>query len=174
MQFKLALLALVGSAAAAPALQARQANAITGALGNINTALQGLDTSVKAFNGDAAQLGDIQTKSTAVQKAITDGTASVQASQPITIADALQVQKSSTTLVTTIKSTVTDLTGKKAMLDQIQASPIVLMGLQMQKQAAMGLQTAVVAKVPAGLQNTAQSVSGQISAALDTGIQAFS
>ncbi|KAF1987860.1 hypothetical protein K402DRAFT_35484 [Aulographum hederae CBS 113979] len=174
MQMKSAvILALIGNALALPQLIARDVDTITGALGKIQTALTTLDTTVKAFNGDQAQVAPLTAQASAVQQSITDGATAVMATDPIGAIDALSVQSSANDLITTIKTTVTDLTGKKPQFDQVGQSATVLMQLQNQKQAAGGLQTAITAQVPAAVQGQAQSIGQQISAALDTGIVAF-
>jgi len=174
MQIKAILsLALCGSALAG--VVRRDLQTISGALGNIQKSVSTLDTDIKAISGQPSDVQKIQADNMMVQQTLQQSTQMVMGTQPISLNDAITLQQTAGGLTTAVMTTVMDLTAKKA---QIMMAPggkdMVLQGLMQQKTAANGFAQAVVSKVPALAQNIATQQTGQISAAFDMGIQAFS
>ena len=165
MQFSAVVLALAATVAADVAT-------INTAITNVQKSLADLDTSVKAFQG-AQQAADVQQKSAAAQQVITQGAQQVQATQPIALTDAIQLQQTAGGLTTQAMTTVMDLINQKPKFDQAGLSPVVLQQLQAQQQGANTLSQAIVSKVPAAVQNLATQMTGQIASSLNMGIQAF-
>jgi hypothetical protein len=164
-------LALFGAAFAAP-VEKRQVATIQTAITNVGTSLTALDTAIKAVNG-AGDTAKVLTASQGVQNALMTGATMVNAGQPITLQDALGLQQTTGALTTQVTTTITDLMGKKAIIQQAGQTQQTLQSLQSQKTAADAFAKAVTSKVPAGVQNIAQNQSGMVSAALDKGIAAF-
>lgn len=168
-------LALFGSAFAAPSVDItkRDLATIQSGLGNVNTALMGLDTSIKAIKGpaDAQPVLDMSAK---VNTAITGATTMIMGSQVLSLNDALTLSNTGMMLSTQANTTISDLVAKKAIIMMANMGPATVMALQSQKTAANGLAAAVVSKVPGIASSTAMQQTAMIGAALDMGIKAFS
>jgi hypothetical protein len=164
-------LALLGAAFAAP-VEKRQVATIQTAVTNVGTSLTALDTAIKAVNGPA-DTAKVLAASQGVQNALMTGATMVNAGQPISLQDALGLQQTTSGLTTQVTTTITDLMGKKAIIQQAGQTQTTLQSLQAQKTAADAFAKAVTSKVPAGVQNIAANQSGMVSAALDKGIAAF-
>ncbi|KAF2429274.1 hypothetical protein EJ08DRAFT_297642 [Tothia fuscella] len=164
-------LALFGATFAAP-VDKRQVATIQTAVKQITTSLTNLDTAIKSVQGPA-DTQKVVTASNAVQQALTTGTTMVNAIQPISLNDALGLQQTTGALTTQVMTTITDLTGKKAIIQQAGQTQTTLKSLQAQKTAADAFAKAVTAKVPAIAKNIASNQAGMVSTALQTGITAF-
>lgn len=163
--------ALFGAAFAVPVTK-RDLQIIQTSIQAVGTAITALDDSIKAIQGPADAM-KVLGMSMMVNQALTDATAKITASQPITLTETLTLQQSAQTLSTTAGSTVTDLIAKKAIIQQAGASAATLQNLMQQKTASDALAKAVVAKVPANVQSIAQQQTAMISTSLDKGIAAF-
>ncbi|KAF2670476.1 hypothetical protein BT63DRAFT_439507 [Microthyrium microscopicum] len=166
-------LALFGTALAGPVR--RDLQTINGALGNIQKSVMQLDTDIKTISGQPGDVQKIQTDNMMVQQTLQQSTTMVMATDAISLNDAITLQQTAGGLTTQVMTTVMDLTAKKAQINMIPgAKDMVVQGLMQQKTAANSFAMAVVSKVPALAQNIATQQTGQISAAFDMGIQAFS
>lgn len=163
--------ALFGAAFAAP-VEKRQVATINTAVQQIMTSLTALDTSINAIQGPADAM-KVVAASNNVQQTLQTSTTMVNAIQPISLTDALGLQQTTGALTTQVNTVVTDLTAKKAIIQQAGQTQTTLQSLQQQRAAADGFAKAVTSKVPANVQNIAANQAGMVSAALDKGIAAF-
>lgn len=163
--------ALFGAAFAAPHAK-RQVATINTAVQSITDSLTQLDTAIKAIAGPADAM-KVLTASNNVQTTLQTATTMVMGIQPISLTDALGLQQTTGALTTQVNTVVTDLTAKKAIIDQAGQTQATLQGLMQQRAASDGFAKAVTSKVPAGVQNIAANQAGTVSAALDKGIAAF-
>ncbi|GKT60967.1 cell wall protein [Colletotrichum tofieldiae] len=97
-----------------------------------------------------------------MQKAQVD----IGSSQPLATVEAGSLQPVIDELVMAFQKLVTDITDKKPIFDQVQASPGTLQFLQQTKSASTSLGQAIISKVP----DIKQQSVDQIIAALDRGI----
>ncbi|KAH8886760.1 hypothetical protein GQ53DRAFT_337004 [Thozetella sp. PMI_491] len=166
------ILVLVSTALALPtsSVSKRDLATIQKAIGTVQTALGGLDTAIKGLSTDPNTAAPILTSSTGVQSAIKQATADISASQMLSLTDALSLQKTATGLTDTVKTVTGDLTGKKAILDQLGVTSVAVQTLQQQKTDSAALGKAIVSKVPAIGQSIAQQSIDQINTAIDAGI----
>ncbi|KZL79685.1 cell wall galactomannoprotein mp2 allergen f17-like protein [Colletotrichum incanum] len=147
---------------------------IQAALNTINSALQGLDNSVKATNsvtigGGIQLLGAVG----GVKTSIEDATTQVQASQVLNKQDAKNLKAATDALTNNVKVTINDVVAKKGLVDSLGATPLVAVALQDQKTASVALAQALVSKVPPELNADAQKSASALSTVLDQGIGIF-
>ncbi|KAF2232736.1 hypothetical protein EV356DRAFT_517277 [Viridothelium virens] len=173
MHAKYALLALIGTAFGRVVVK-RDVQTILTALSNVNSATETLDTEVKAFDGSAGAISTLNADSAAVLSSINTGTTNVQATTPISDNDALQVASATETLINTLNTTIDDLIAKKPTFVSSGQSATVLSQLQQQRTASNSFSSAIVSKTPSDLSSIAQSLTAQIAAEFQTGINAFS
>ncbi|TQN64453.1 Cell wall mannoprotein 1 [Colletotrichum shisoi] len=162
------------AAAAAAASRKRDLASIQAALNTINSALQGLDNSVKAttsvtIGGGIQLLGAVGGVKTSIQ----DATTQVQASQPLNRQDARNLKAATDALTNNVKVTINDVVAKKSLVDSLGATPLVAVALQDQKTASAALAQALVSKVPPELNAEAQKSAATLSTVLDQGIGIF-
>ncbi|KAK6223579.1 Cell wall galactomannoprotein Mp2/Allergen F17-like protein [Colletotrichum tabaci] len=168
------LAAPVPATAAAAAARKRDLASIQAALNTINSALQGLDNSVKAttsvtIGGGIQLIGAVGSVKTSIQ----DATTQVQASQPLNNQDARNLKAATDALTNNVKVTINDVVAKKSLVDSLGATPLVAVALQDQKTASVALAQALVSKVPPELNADAQKSATALSTVLDQGIGIF-
>ncbi|TKW52997.1 hypothetical protein CTA1_12507 [Colletotrichum tanaceti] len=160
--------------AAAALARKRDLASIQAALNTINSALQGLDNSVKAtesvtIGGGIQLLGAVG----AVKSSIQDATTQVQASQTLDRRDARNLKAATDALTNNVKVTINDVIAKKRLVDSLGATPLVAVALEDQKSASVALAQALVSKVPPELTADAQKSAAALSTVLDQGIGIF-
>ncbi|KAH0432155.1 hypothetical protein CcaCcLH18_06653 [Colletotrichum camelliae] len=147
---------------------------IQAALNTINSALQGLDNSVKntqtvTLGGGIQLLGAVGSVKTSIE----DATTQVQASEVLNRKDALNLKAATDALTNNVKVTINDVVAKKSLVDSLGATPLVAVALQDQKSASVALAQALVSKVPQELNADAQKSAVALSTVLDQGIAVF-
>ncbi|KAK1976203.1 hydrophobic surface binding protein A-domain-containing protein [Colletotrichum cereale] len=157
-----------------PSIYKRDLVGIQAALNTINSALQGLDNSVKNTQsitiGTGIQLiGGVS----GVKNAIEAATTQVQASEVLNAKDARNLKAATDALTNNVKVTINDVVAKKSLVDSLGATPLVAVGLQDQKTASVALAQALVSKVPPEMNAEAQLSVTALSNVLDEGIGIF-
>ncbi|GKT46609.1 cell wall mannoprotein 1 [Colletotrichum spaethianum] len=152
----------------------RDLASIQAALNTINSALQGLDNSVKNTNsvtlgGGIQLLGAVG----GVKNSIESATTQVQASEVLNAQDARNLKAATDALTNNVKVTINDVIAKKSLVDSLGATPLVAVALQDQKTASVALAQALVSKVPPELNADAQKSATALSNVLDQGIGVF-
>lgn len=168
-QTSLSALALAACVVASPAqewdpLPKRDVATIQMVIQQATTALGALDTSVKAFNG--ADFQELATQAGNLKNVLTQGTAQITATSAITANDAITLQSSLSPVQSQAASLVTDLTSKKAQIQQASLCSLVQQQTTDIGTAAKGLIAATVMKVPAELQQVAGQLTGQFTGQL--------
>lgn len=169
MQFKVILVALLGSAFA-------QQAAFTQQLTLIHHALDSLDASVKGISAGgnlAAATAAITAKSDAVVAAINTATTTLAAATALDVEGAATLVKPSHHLVEETVATINDLIAKKAVIASANAVGTVLAQLKTQQAAAQKLIATISAKVPADTKAVTADIGAQIDAAIAKGLAAF-
>jgi len=154
----------------------RQLSTVKSAVDTVTTALTALDTAVSGITpgGDVtAQTAAVTTASESLQTALTDGTTSVKSATPLSLVDALGLVAPTQNLATTAKTTITNLIGKKSIIDGARQTATVLEQLGGQRTATAAFGDAVVGKVPKAVGAIAQGIADQATEAIDAGIVAF-
>ncbi|OHF02514.1 hypothetical protein CORC01_02209 [Colletotrichum orchidophilum] len=147
---------------------------IQAALNTINSALQGLDNSVKATNTISLG-GGIQLLNAVgnVKSSIEDATTQVRGSDVLNKQDAQNLKAATDALTNNVRVTINDVVAKKSLVDSLGATPLVAVALQDQKSASVALAQALVSKVPPELTADAQKSASALSTVLDQGISVF-
>lgn len=136
----------------------RDVQTISTVISSVTTALNQLDTTVKAFNGqDFTQLA---TDAGNVKTALTTGTTQIQGTTPISAQDAITLQSSLTPTTQAGTNLITDLNAKKPQIQAAGLCQVVQQQTQDIGTAAQSLIQATVTKVPQNL----QAVAGQLTA----------
>ncbi|CAN8105894.1 unnamed protein product [Discula destructiva] len=156
--FTLALAATVLAAEHDILPNKRDVQTISTVIMQTSTALQQLDTTVKAFNGqDFTQLA---TDALNVKNALNAGTQQIQATTPISAQDAITLQSSLSPVQQVGASLITNLNAKKPQFQQAGLCQVVQQQTADIGTAAQGLISATVSKIPQNL----QAVAGQLTA----------
>lgn len=135
-----------------------------------STALETLDTTVKAFNGqDFNKLaGDAQNLKTVLMSS----TQQVMGTSPITAQEAITLQSSLTPVQTAGMNLVSDLKSKKSQFEQASLCTMVQQQATDIGSAASALLAATVMKVPAELQSVATQLTSSFTSQLtDAGLE---
>ncbi|KAI6352246.1 hypothetical protein MCOR25_009467 [Pyricularia grisea] len=165
---------LLATGLAAPAaVVKRDLASIQGALKTIETGLGKLTTAVKGITTDPQSGPPVLSASDDLGKTIKQATTDINASQELSLQDALTLQQSSGGLTTAVKDTIDALKGKKDTLDQLGFTKIAVQTLQTQKTDSTALGKAIVSKIPAIGQSIAQQAVDQVTAQIDDGIKAL-
>ncbi|KAK8080409.1 hypothetical protein PG997_008227 [Apiospora hydei] len=145
------------------------------AIGAVSDALGDLDTKVKAISGtDVNSAAPVLQASQKIQMTMQASTAKVSGAEALGVFDALSLQDTANSLVTSVNTTMKDLAAKKPQLDMLGVTSVAVQSIQDQKMASKALGDAIVSKVPGVGQGIAQGSIDQINAALDGGIKALS
>lgn len=160
-------LALAASVLAAPEwdpLPKRDVATISNVIQQASGALQTLDTSVKAFNGQ--DFTALASDATNLKNVLTSGTAQIQATSPITAQDAITLQSSLQPVQQLGTSLVSDLGAKKPQIQQASLCSVVQQQTKDIGTAANNLIQATVQKVPQNLQQVAGQLTAQFTGQL--------
>lgn len=152
----------------------RQVDAIKSALMPVMQSLTQLDTAIKGLTTDPATAAPILTASQGASGTLGTAATKINAAKDLGLFEAVGLQQTGSDLATMVQTTVTDLTAKKDVLDQLGVTSVAMMALTQQKTASGGLSTALLSKVPAIAKPIAQQSTDKISKALDDGISALS
>lgn len=163
----LAPLALLASTVAA------NGQAIADAVGVINTVTLELQSKVTSWKGDLLGTLPIIVSSTELLQDIDNATKTAKASQPLEALEALTVAVAINSLSGSVNSTISALIARKHQFDKLLLSPVILLNLELEKDATDKLGAALQEKVPANLQGAAASLQATIDGYFDTGIKAY-
>lgn len=155
-------LALAASVLAAqewdPLPNKRDVQTISTVIMQTSTALQQLDTTVKAFDGQ--DFTKLAADAANVKSALDSGTQQISATSPISAQDAITLQSSLTPVQQVAQGLVSDLAAKKPQIQQASLCQIVQQQTEGIATSANALIQATVSKVPQNL----QAVAGQLTA----------
>lgn len=148
---------------------------ITAALGSISNATTALNSSITSFraDGDPLKLIPVLLQSTTLLSDINDGTKTATSSANLTTDEALTVAGATLSLVSTVQSTLDNIVAGKQLFALELVGPVIYLNLEQQQSATDKFSAAVIAKVPAELQSTAQIIIAPIDAAFTAAIAAF-
>jgi hypothetical protein len=135
---------------------------ILAAMARISADSAELNATVSEWNGGILGVLPITIQSTTLLNDIKNGTAVAQASANLTLIQAIQVAQATQTLAKGVNSSLETIIAAKTKFDHLLLSPVILLSLQLQKDASADFSAAVISKVPANLQGAAQVLVGQI------------
>ncbi|PSR79090.1 hypothetical protein BD289DRAFT_349401, partial [Coniella lustricola] len=143
----------------------RDVATISNVIMQVSTAMQTLDTAVKAFNGQ--DFNQLATDAATLKTVLTQGTQQIMATDAISAQDAITLQSSLSPVQTLGTSLVTDITAKKAQVQQAGLCTIVQQQTADIGSSASGLISATVQKVPANLQAVATQLTSGFTSELN-------
>lgn len=155
-----------------PTLVQRDLATVTSAFATVAKALTGLDTAVKGLNG-AADIGNVQSASSALLSALNTGASNVKSSTDLTLQEAIQLQQVVSGLQTTGQSLANDLSSKKTVIQDLGLCQIVALQAADIAKSSKALSDAVVSKVPQAAQQIAAQMASGFSNALTQSQQTF-
>jgi hypothetical protein len=128
---------------------------IQGVIGDVSTKLTALNSAAQSFSGDASAL---TSASSDLSSTIKSGTSTVQATDQLTLTDAVSLQSTVGTLQTNAQTLVDNLASKKSAIEQAGLCDIILTQSQGLSTDSQALIDAVVSKVPQEAQSIAQGL----------------
>lgn len=147
--------------------------AIVDSIGVISSITGELNTAVSSWKGDLLGALPIVGKSTELLKDINNGTKTAKASQPLSVLEAITIAGAIQNLQKSVNTTLTTIIGSKKKFDRLLLSPVILLNLDLEKDASDRLGAAIKAKVPENLQTVAQGLQDTLDGYFDTAIDAY-
>ncbi|KAK8119423.1 uncharacterized protein PG998_004049 [Apiospora kogelbergensis] len=152
-----------------------QLETIQQAIGAVSDALGQLDTKIKAISSnDVNSAAPVLQASQMIQQTMQASASKVNGAEALGVFDALSLQDTANSLVTSVNQTMKDLVAKKPALDSLGVTQVAATSIADQQKASKALGDAIVSKVPGVGQGIAQGSIDQINAALAGGIAALS
>lgn len=147
--------------------------AIVSALTTVDESTTKLGGAVTNWKGDIFGTLPIISESTALLIQVKKGTKTAEDSEPLDLMATLDVAVATGKLVTSVNATMSALIGSKEKFDKLFMSPLIFVNLGLQKRATTEMSEAIIAKVPAELQELAGSLVAPIDASFELAIDAF-
>ncbi|KPM34109.1 hypothetical protein AK830_g12463 [Neonectria ditissima] len=163
---------MLGLASLATTAAASGASIIASMATITNTSIA-LNTSVATWDGGLLGTIPIVVKSTQLLVDIKNGTATANASNPLSAAEAAQVAQATTQLAGVVEDVLATIVRAKRKFDKLLLSPAILLNLELQNNATQEFSEAVVAKVPKDLQAFAKTLIEPIQNAFDAAIKKY-
>ncbi|QPH16071.1 hypothetical protein C2857_000617 [Epichloe festucae Fl1] len=155
----LPVMALAGPVPVPVAADGKEKEAITHALGLINTQTADLGSAVANWKGDLLGALPITTKSAQLLEQLRRSRRTADASRPLSTDEALAVAVATGDLSRVVQATLGTIVDNKPRFDKLLVlSPVVLLNLELQRGATADFSDAVVRKVPEGLKTIAQGL----------------
>ncbi|CRK17087.1 hypothetical protein BN1723_011217, partial [Verticillium longisporum] len=155
----------------APALVVRELAIVTGVINQVATDIGSLDQAVQAFTTDPTQ---VQQASQQLMDTFRQGTASIQASNELTLQETVQLQQLVGSLQTNGQSLVQNLQDKQPAFQQANLCDVVRAQVGEVTTGASGLIDAIVSKVPQAAQQIAAQMAAGFTRSLQDSAQGFS
>ena len=161
---QLYVLCLATGAYGRAVVEERDLQTVTGALTQVQTGIDGLDSVVNAFNGDPAP---VQSQSSQLVSTINAGTTAVQGSTPLTVADTIALFGPVGVLKTHAQTLSDDLTSQRPAIQAAKLCDVTRQQISDINTASQALISAIVAKVPDAGKPIAQSQADGITQVLN-------
>jgi hypothetical protein len=157
--------------ASSPTIVERDATAITNDIASTSNTVSKLNDKLGS-NVQASDYNDLMSDSQDIIKAIKQGTSDANSSPMLQDTDALALVNPVQNLAKLVNTTVDNLISQKSTIDGFGDGSAVEQQLMDQQSAANAFQSALIAKVPSGLQSTANGLAQPISDSLAQGVAA--
>ena len=149
------------------------ASPIPGAVTSVTDATTKLQNTLKSWDGHLLSAIPILGDSTALLHAIKQGTSQAKSSDPLTNDETFALVGLTQNLVSAVNGTLETLISMKPKFDKLLMSPVILLNLELEKDASNDFSAAVVEKVPSGLQETAKGLVAPIAVSFDKAINKY-
>lgn len=146
---------------------------IVDALGVVSAITTELNTAVTSWKGDLLGALPIVVKSTELLKDINNATKTAKASEPLEALEAIGVAQAILDLSSKVNTTLSTIIDSKPKFDKRLLSPVILLNLDLEKDASDKLGAALKGKVPVDLQEVAQNLQDTLDGYFDTAIGAY-
>ncbi|KAJ0119544.1 cell wall protein [Diaporthe amygdali] len=147
----------------------RDLGSIQASLGGVNTALASLDSAI--INNAASP--KVLISSMNVLQTIQQATTSINASQPLSLADTSNLKATTDSLVSNVNVTITDLINQKPVFDALNLEKVVLIQVQNIQGAALALASTLANKVDPAASSLAVDGIYDLTTALQRGVMVF-
>ncbi|KAK2597952.1 hypothetical protein N8I77_012704 [Diaporthe amygdali] len=147
----------------------RDLGSIQASLGGVNTALASLDSAI--INNAASP--KVLISSMNVLQTIQQATTSINASQPLSLADTSNLKATTDSLVSNVNVTITDLINQKPVFDALKLEKVVLIQVQNIQGAALALASTLANKVDPAASSLAVDGIYDLTTALQRGVMVF-
>jgi hypothetical protein len=162
----LATLSLTGTALADGA-------SIVAALTTVDSTTSKLGTAVSTWKGTILGTLPIITESTALLVEVKKGTKTAEQSAALDVPATLDVATATNKLVTSVNTTMSALIAAKSKFDKLLLTPLIFVNLELQKKATGEMSEAIIAKVPAELQELARGLVAPIEKSFELALDEF-
>ncbi len=146
---------------------------IVSALATVDTATTKLGSAVTSWRGDLLGTLPIIADSTSLLVKVKQGTKTAENSAALDLPATLEVATATNKLVASVNTTLGALISAKKKFDKLLLSPIIFGNLELQKCATDEMSKAIIAKVPANLQDLAKGLVAPISKSFDLALDVF-
>ncbi|KYG47167.1 hypothetical protein M433DRAFT_63717 [Acidomyces richmondensis BFW] len=146
---------------------------IVAALDKISDATAQLNNSVISWDGSLLGTLPIIADSTALLADINSATKTAEQSANLTDLEALGVGLATLSLASDVNTTLATIEAAKPKFQRLLLAPLILLNLELEKGATDQFSAAVLQKVPAALQSTAEGITSGIDDAFDQAINDY-
>ncbi|CAG9986804.1 unnamed protein product [Clonostachys byssicola] len=122
--------------------------AIVSALEKITGDTKSLNDDVSSWNGGLLGTIPIVAGSTTLLASIHEGQKTAEASEPLTLLDAIGVAVATQALAKEVNTTISTIVGAKPKFDHLLLGPVILINLELEKKATVGFSDAIIEKLP--------------------------
>ncbi|KAJ0155370.1 hypothetical protein CTA2_12887 [Colletotrichum tanaceti] len=163
-------------ALAAPSRDVRKRDLLTiqNSLITVSTATSNLDAAIRTLSADPRSAQPLGVALLEVEFALTQARTDILPTQPVSLSEAIALQTAADQLTKSVKIMVMSTMLQRPTLDQLGATPMLLMSFMNQNQLSAVLSQAVVSKVPAEDISNAAFTFGGTGGAVNMGIISLS
>ncbi|KAL1874743.1 hypothetical protein VTK73DRAFT_271 [Phialemonium thermophilum] len=147
--------------------------AIVSSLNTIASDTASLNNTVLAWHGDLLGALPIVTKSTELLSDINKGTKTAKASAPLSALEALSIALATQSLIQDVNATLTTIVGARHKFNHLLLGPIILLNLDLEKEATDKLTDAIKGKLPSDLVSVADQLAAEIDDLFDQAIDVY-
>ncbi|KAF4978631.1 hypothetical protein FZEAL_5034 [Fusarium zealandicum] len=147
---------------------------ISAAINNIANATIALNKTITDWPRTLIGTLPIITKSTTLLAEIHKGTKVARKSAPLSVDEALQVAQATIQLGSDVNTTLETVIRAKSDFDRLLLSPVILLNLELQRDATEDFSQAIIDKVPEALQGNAEALVKGIDASFEKAINKYS
>ncbi|KAF7558745.1 hypothetical protein G7046_g5413 [Stylonectria norvegica] len=131
---------------------------IVSAMADITNTTTDLQSSVSSWSGNPIGTVPIVVKSAELLLCIKSGSQVASASAPLTTDEAVQVAQATQKLAAAVNATLETIIAAKTKFDKLLLGPVILLNLELERDASKDFSNAVVEKVPEALQGVAKTL----------------
>jgi hypothetical protein len=159
---------------AGPAYISEEPEDIINSVKTLSQGIDGLNKAYASFSGRAEEALDVETASDKLYKQMETLIGQINAHKEFTILEAANLGTAFLDFIPNSVTAIDSMAGKKALFDQMGATPVVVQELKRQRDQSKRLDEAIAAKVPEIAKDEAKDMYGEVSDSFDKVIATFS